>query len=83
MSCRQGLNQLCYWCGVDGGFADPPENLVAKYKFVFPCCIWCLENGKNHFCQVDMKLKLIKRKEVEVTMFNLTMKRKECKICSL
>uniref|UniRef100_U9T844 Uncharacterized protein n=1 Tax=Rhizophagus irregularis (strain DAOM 181602 / DAOM 197198 / MUCL 43194) TaxID=747089 RepID=U9T844_RHIID len=23
----QGLNQLCYWCGVDGGFADPPENL--------------------------------------------------------
>ena len=55
MSRRQGLKQLCYWCGVDGGLVDSPEILTAKYKFVFPCCTWCLENGKKHFCRVEIK----------------------------
>ncbi|UZO01002.1 uncharacterized protein OCT59_012111 [Rhizophagus irregularis] len=81
ISHRQGLKQLCYWCGVDGSFADPQENLVAKYKFIFPYCIWCLKNGKNYFCQVEIKTN--KKKEVEVTMFNLTIGRKKCKIRSL
>ncbi|PKB97840.1 hypothetical protein RhiirA5_432411, partial [Rhizophagus irregularis] len=81
ISHRQGLKQLCYWCGVDGSFADPQENLVAKYKFIFSYCIWCLKNGKNYFCQVEIKTN--KKKEVEVTMFNLTIGRKKCKIRSL
>jgi hypothetical protein len=55
MSRKQGLKKLCYWCEVDSGLADSPKNLVARYKFVFPYCIWCLENGKNHFCRVEIK----------------------------
>ncbi|CAG8763783.1 15134_t:CDS:2, partial [Rhizophagus irregularis] len=51
ISHRQGLKQLCYWCGVDGSFADPQENLV--------------------------EIKTNKKKEVEVTMFNLTIGRKK------
>ncbi|CAG8688142.1 10366_t:CDS:1, partial [Funneliformis caledonium] len=42
-------SQICYWCGVDGGFVDLPIDKTSKYKFVFPYCCWCLEKGKDFF----------------------------------
>jgi len=56
ISCQSNHNsQICYWCGVDGDFVDPPIDKTSNYKFVFPCCCWCLEKGKDFFCRIEIK----------------------------
>ena len=48
-------SQICYWCGVDGGLVDPPVDKTSNYKFVFLCCCWYLEKGKDFFYRVEIK----------------------------
>ena len=53
---QNNLNsQICYWCGVDGDLVDPSIDKTSNYKFVFLCCYWCLEKGKDFFCKVEIK----------------------------
>ena len=53
---KSGNFDICYYCGADSDFIDPPSILRAKYKIIYPLCQGCYDKGKEFSTRIEIKV---------------------------
>ena len=53
---KLGNINVCYYCGTDGDFIDPPSILRTKYKIIYPLCQGCQDKGKEFSTRSEIKV---------------------------
>lgn len=53
---KSGNFDICYYCGTDSDFVDPPSILRTKYKIIYPLCQGCQDKGKEFSTRIEVKV---------------------------
>lgn len=61
-SCKIEHSQVCYHCGEKDSLVSPPQEILSRFKTVYPLCEICQENGKTF--STKGKLQMRKKQRV-------------------
>ncbi|PKK56135.1 hypothetical protein RhiirC2_797987 [Rhizophagus irregularis] len=53
---KSGNSDICYHCGTDSDFVDPPDSIRTKYKIIYPLCQRCQDKGKEFNARMEVKV---------------------------
>ncbi|CAB4391120.1 unnamed protein product [Rhizophagus irregularis] len=53
---KSGNSDICYHCGTDSDFIDPPDSIRTKYKIIYPLCQKCQDKGKEFNAHMEVKV---------------------------
>ncbi|RGB32467.1 hypothetical protein C1646_762901 [Rhizophagus diaphanus] len=60
---KSGNSDICYYCGTDSDFVDPPDSIRTKYKIIYLLCQRCQDKGKEFSTYLEVKVNNNKRRK--------------------